>query len=118
VIRRRVDVRWRLQPEDFNRIPNAQFSITRTVVRLLKPGGVLVYSTCSLEPEENEELLRRLVAEIPDLRLGRKSLRCLFVTVLMEHSQRNCSKRVTPADQVASPPASGIINDYARRAVQ
>lgn len=70
VIRRRVDVRWRLRPEDFNRMPNEQFSITRAVVRLLKPGGVLVYSTCSLEPEENEELLRRLVAEIPALRLG------------------------------------------------
>jgi 16S rRNA (cytosine967-C5)-methyltransferase len=70
VIRRRVDVRWRLRPEDFNRMPNAQFSIMHALVRLLKPGGVLVYSTCSLEPEENEELLRRLVAEIPALRLG------------------------------------------------
>jgi 16S rRNA (cytosine967-C5)-methyltransferase len=51
-------------------MPNAQFSIMHALVRLLKPGGVLVYSTCSLEPEENEELLRRLVAEIPALRLG------------------------------------------------
>lgn len=68
VVRRRVDVRWRLRPEDFNRMPHEQFSITRAVIRLLKPGGVLVYSTCSLEPEENEEVVRRLVAEVPGLR--------------------------------------------------
>jgi len=69
VIRRRVDVRWRLRPEDLNRMPNEQFDITRAAVRLLKPGGILVYSTCSIEPEENEDLLRRLIAEIPTLRL-------------------------------------------------
>jgi 16S rRNA (cytosine967-C5)-methyltransferase len=69
VIRRRIDVRWRLRPEDFSRMPNEQFIITRAVLRLLKPGGVLVYSTCSLEPEENEQLVRRLVTEMPGLRL-------------------------------------------------
>jgi 16S rRNA (cytosine967-C5)-methyltransferase len=69
VMRRRIDVRWRLRPEDFSRMPNDQFSITRAAVQLLKPGGLLVYSTCSLEPEENEEVVRRLLAELPGLRL-------------------------------------------------
>jgi 16S rRNA (cytosine967-C5)-methyltransferase len=69
VMRRRVDVRWRLQPEDFSRMPNEQFIITRAVFRLLKPGGILLYSTCSLEREENERLVRRLIAELPGLRL-------------------------------------------------
>jgi len=69
VMRRRIDVRWRLRPEDFCRMPNEQFSITRATVQLLKPGGVLVYSTCSLESEENEEVVRRLLAELPGLRL-------------------------------------------------
>jgi 16S rRNA (cytosine967-C5)-methyltransferase len=50
-------------------MPNEQFIITRAALRLLKPGGVLVYSTCSLEPEENEELVCRLLAELPGLRL-------------------------------------------------
>jgi 16S rRNA (cytosine967-C5)-methyltransferase len=69
VMRRRIDVRWRLRPEDLTRMPNEQLRITRAVAQLLKPGGVLVYSTCSLEPQENEEVVRRLLAEHPGLRL-------------------------------------------------
>jgi 16S rRNA (cytosine967-C5)-methyltransferase len=57
VIRRRVDVRWRLQPRDFSRMPRQQLAIVEAVAPLLKPGGSLVYSTCSLEPEENETLV-------------------------------------------------------------
>ncbi|MGE5208012.1 MAG: RsmB/NOP family class I SAM-dependent RNA methyltransferase, partial [Alphaproteobacteria bacterium] len=67
VIRRRVDVRWRLQPEDLSRMPSEQFMIARAVVSLMKPGGDLVYSTCSLEPEENGKVIDRLVAKVPGL---------------------------------------------------
>src|SRR4029077_11628665 len=69
VMRRRIDVRWRLRPEDFSRMSNEQLIISRGVLRLLNPGGILVYSTCSLELEENEEVARRLVAELPALAL-------------------------------------------------
>jgi 16S rRNA (cytosine967-C5)-methyltransferase len=69
VMRRRIDVRWRLRPEDFSRMSNEQLTIARAVLRLLKPGGTLVYSTCSLEPEENEQVVRRLLAELPALGL-------------------------------------------------
>src|SRR6266581_9226858 len=69
VIRRRIDVRWRLRPEDFSRMSNQQLIIARAVFRLLKPGGILVYSTCSLEREENEQVVRRLLAELPTLAL-------------------------------------------------
>ena len=69
VIRRRIDVRWRVRPEDFSRMSNEQLIISRAVFHLLKPSGILVYSTCSLEPEENEKVVRRLRTEVPALAL-------------------------------------------------
>ena len=72
VMRRRVDVRWRLRPKAFLRMPKQQFEISHAAIRLLKPGGVFVYSTCSLEPEENEELIRRLLNEFPGVRPARE----------------------------------------------
>ena len=68
VLRRRVDVRWRLTEEDFLRMPAQQFALLRRTASFLKPGGTLVYSTCSLEPEENDQLVDRISAEIPVLR--------------------------------------------------
>jgi 16S rRNA (cytosine967-C5)-methyltransferase len=50
-------------------MPDEQFEITRSVISLLKPGGVLVYSTCSLETEENEQLVARLLDQFPEMRL-------------------------------------------------
>ena len=72
VMRRRIDVRWRLQADDFARMQKRQLAIARNVVALLKPQGTLVYSTCSLEPEENEQVVEQLLQEFPDLRLGEK----------------------------------------------
>jgi 16S rRNA (cytosine967-C5)-methyltransferase len=68
-MRRRVDVRWRLSPDDFLRMPALQARIVRAVVPLLKPGGSLVYSTCSLEPEENEGVIDAVLREFPLLKL-------------------------------------------------
>lgn len=56
VMRRRVDVRWRLQPGDFVGMQQRQGDIVNAVIPLLKRGGVLVYSTCSIEPEENQSV--------------------------------------------------------------
>jgi 16S rRNA (cytosine967-C5)-methyltransferase len=68
VIRRRVDVRWRLTADEFARMQSRQLDLIRAVLPLLKPGGTLVYSTCSMEPEENEELVARALSEFPNLR--------------------------------------------------
>ena len=46
-----------------------QHQIIRATVPLLKPGGILVYSTCSLEPEENEQIVQRMINEFPSLKL-------------------------------------------------
>jgi 16S rRNA (cytosine967-C5)-methyltransferase len=69
VMRRRVDVRWRLQPADFIRMQQRQLEILRALIPLLAPKGVLVYSTCSLEPEENQQVVRRILD-------GSSALRC------------------------------------------
>ncbi|MGA2245313.1 MAG: 16S rRNA (cytosine(967)-C(5))-methyltransferase RsmB [Verrucomicrobiota bacterium] len=53
VLRRRVDLRWRLQAADIERLRATQLGLLNQAAAMLKPGGVLVYSTCSLEPEEN-----------------------------------------------------------------
>jgi 16S rRNA (cytosine967-C5)-methyltransferase len=75
VMRRRVDVRWRLTPRDFVRMQKEQLTILRALIPLLKSGGTLVYSTCSLEREENEEVVAHALGEFPFLKLSaQKSL--------------------------------------------
>jgi 16S rRNA (cytosine967-C5)-methyltransferase len=68
VMRRRLDVRWRLQPGDFPSLQQQQRKMLRTLVPLLEPQGVLVYSTCSLEPDENEQVTRPFLDGLPNLR--------------------------------------------------
>ncbi|MBI5832931.1 MAG: 16S rRNA (cytosine(967)-C(5))-methyltransferase RsmB [Armatimonadetes bacterium] len=52
---RRPDLRWRLDDERLAEVQRLQRELLAAAARLVKPGGVLVYSTCSLEPEENDE---------------------------------------------------------------
>jgi 16S rRNA (cytosine967-C5)-methyltransferase len=72
VMRRRVDVRWRLRPSDFVRMQKYQLALIASLTRLLKPGGTLVYSTCSLEPEENEQVVQQVVTQTSILRLEKQ----------------------------------------------
>ncbi len=69
VIRRRVDVRWRLTPADFEQMPQRQRAILDALLPLLKRGGTLVYSTCSLEAEEDEQLAEAFARANPGVRL-------------------------------------------------
>ncbi len=69
VIRRRIDLRWRLRPEEIERLRAAQLEILRQAAPRLKPGGTLAYSTCSLEPEENSEVMKQFLAEHVEFQL-------------------------------------------------
>jgi len=53
VIGRKPDIRWRRKPEDIKDMAKLQFQILNHMSQFLNPGGTLVYGTCSLEPEEN-----------------------------------------------------------------
>jgi len=58
VLRRRIDARWRLHPTDLQKLPEMQARILANAVPCLRDGGRLVYSTCSIEPEENGMLVK------------------------------------------------------------
>jgi len=59
VLRRRVDLRWRIEEKEIARLAALQEKLLATAARLTRPGGVLVYSTCSLEREENDRVIER-----------------------------------------------------------
>jgi 16S rRNA (cytosine967-C5)-methyltransferase len=69
VMRRRVDLRWRLKAKDFSKMREEQLRILRATIPFLKTGGVLVYSTCSIELEENEAVVGAIARESPFLKL-------------------------------------------------
>jgi 16S rRNA (cytosine967-C5)-methyltransferase len=60
-MRHHPEGRWRLQPADLNRYRDRLLALARQAVDLLAPGGRLMYATCSLEPEENEEVISELL---------------------------------------------------------
>jgi len=69
VMRRRVDLRWRIRLEEIGRLRATQLELLGQAAPLLKAGGTLVYSTCSLEPEENSELVAEFLNAHADFKL-------------------------------------------------
>ncbi|MDE0828339.1 MAG: 16S rRNA (cytosine(967)-C(5))-methyltransferase RsmB [Vicinamibacterales bacterium] len=64
-VRRDPEIRWRRQPEDLSRMAALQRTLLRGGAAVVRPGGRLVYATCSSEPEENEEVVRTFLADHP-----------------------------------------------------
>src|SRR5215469_12667784 len=60
---RNPEIRHRLEPSEFKRQATRQQEILSTALKRLSPGGRLLYSTCSLEPEENEEIIKSVLAQ-------------------------------------------------------
>ncbi len=58
---RNPEIKWRLKPEDLNELHSKQVAILRAALQQLAPGGRVVYSTCSLEPEENQAVVEEVV---------------------------------------------------------
>ena len=64
--RRHPDARWRLKVSDLSVMAALQGSILRAAAKVVRPGGLLIYSTCSLEPEENDAQVEEFLARNPD----------------------------------------------------
>lgn len=58
---RNPEIKWKLKPEDLLDLQSRQIAILKAAMRHVSPGGRLVYSTCSLEPEENEQVIAACV---------------------------------------------------------
>ncbi|CAM5787482.1 16S rRNA (cytosine(967)-C(5))-methyltransferase RsmB [Brevibacillus borstelensis] len=71
VIRRKPDLKWNKTPDDVKAIAELQYKLLESVAELLAPGGLLVYSTCTIEPEENQLIVQRFVKNHPAFELDR-----------------------------------------------
>jgi 16S rRNA (cytosine967-C5)-methyltransferase len=64
--RRHPDARWRLKVSDLAVMGAMQRAIIRAAASVVRPGGLMIYSTCSLEPEENDAQVESFLAEHPE----------------------------------------------------
>ncbi len=67
-LRRGPDVRWRLDVASFDRWPPLQRALLETAATRVRPGGRLVYATCTVRPEENAEVVREFLEAHPEFR--------------------------------------------------
>jgi 16S rRNA (cytosine967-C5)-methyltransferase len=68
-VRRDPDIRWSRSPGDLARLASTQLTLLRRAVRVVAPGGTLVYVTCSSEPDENEAVIAALLNDEPGVTL-------------------------------------------------
>jgi 16S rRNA (cytosine967-C5)-methyltransferase len=96
----RADLRWRLEPSDVERMARAQLAILCAASHALRPGGVLVYSTCTISPTENEHVIAAfldshadfsvadLAAEVPALAFARAGAQGSPYALTLPHRDR------------------------------
>ena len=69
VLSKKPDIKWKREPEDIRKLVLIQRDILDNAAKLVKPGGALVYSTCTIEPEENEEQVTSFLKWHPEFRI-------------------------------------------------
>ncbi|KAK7299927.1 hypothetical protein RJT34_10756 [Clitoria ternatea] len=69
VLSKRADLRWNRKLEDMEQLKKLQDELLDAASKLVKPGGVLVYSTCSIDPEENDERVAAFLERHPDFHI-------------------------------------------------
>lgn len=79
-LRRNPEIRWRISPADIDDLAGRQRQLLANAARVVKPGGRLVYSTCSVEPEENEAVVRAFLEDNRNFRLSELALDSSLMT--------------------------------------
>ena len=69
VLAKKPDAKWKREPEDLPNLVAIQRSILANAAALVKPGGILVYSTCTTEPEENIEVISAFLSDHPEFQI-------------------------------------------------
>lgn len=69
VIRRKPDMKYTKKQEDGARLATIQFDILEQAYKLIKSGGIIVYSTCTIEPTENQHVIEKFLGEHADMEL-------------------------------------------------
>jgi 16S rRNA (cytosine967-C5)-methyltransferase len=99
---RHPDARWRLKPEALTTLQELQAELLESLAAIVEPGGLLVYSTCSLEPEENHLQIDRFLEHHPEF--SRETAGDMSPSLLSEEG-----------DLVLLPQVHGIDGAYAAR---
>lgn len=87
VIRRHPDIKWLRKKDDISVLTQLQQSILKSIWSLLKPGGTLLYATCSILPEENSEQIQQFISENSDAELMKmpETLNTIGWQILPDH---------------------------------
>ncbi|HKA58619.1 MAG TPA: transcription antitermination factor NusB [Gemmatimonadales bacterium] len=106
-MRRHPDARWKLRPGVFQRLAARQTRLLDAAAPLVRPGGLLIYATCSIEPEENESVVERFLMQHPEF------------TRTPRHQLGPFAELLTPGGAFQSyPQRHGIDGAYAARLVR
>jgi 16S rRNA (cytosine967-C5)-methyltransferase len=113
-IRRHPDVSWLKQPSDIAALAGLQRRLITRATGLIRPGGILVYCTCSLEPEEGEHVIAELLAR--DASVRRLPIMASELSSRTEFITKDGDLRTLPCHFPDSDPRfAGIDGFYAAR---
>jgi 16S rRNA (cytosine967-C5)-methyltransferase len=87
-LRRNPDLKWRFDESELERVNGVQADVLRAASRLVKPGGRLVYATCSLLALENQEVVERFVADQPEFKVVDASKVLAGQGIAIDHAAR------------------------------
>jgi 16S rRNA (cytosine967-C5)-methyltransferase len=97
VIRRKPDIKWSKSASDIDEITSLQKAILHSAATLLKPKGVLVYSTCTIEPSENEQMIADFLIQHPQFSLDPEADSLLASNVVHQSKLENGMYRILPS---------------------